>query len=179
MKTCTKCKETKSVSEFGPSSKASDGLNWYCRPCMAEAQRASYRRHLEAARKRKREAQWLKLQDPTARERKRAADRRAYSKNPDVWKEGARRRRARQQEAPIGYFTPRDWRRIVDRQRGECFYCGSRAELVREHLTPLARGGAHSVGNIVGACVHCNCQKRTKTRMEYRVWLAARKSVAA
>ena len=39
-KTCTKCKATKSTSEFNRRSKAEDGLQSWCRLCTIEAARA-------------------------------------------------------------------------------------------------------------------------------------------
>jgi len=39
-KTCTKCKATKSTSEFNRRSKADDGLQSWCRLCTIEAARA-------------------------------------------------------------------------------------------------------------------------------------------
>lgn len=169
-KTCTKCEESKPLERFGPSRRSRDGLNWWCKECMSAAQRASYRRHIESARERKRVAVWAKNQDPAERERKRERDRAAYRRNPETWKAGAARRRARQQAASVYEFTVRDWLRIVERQRGECHYCGNRTVLTKEHLIPLCRGGSHSVGNIVAACMDCNARKHDKTRSEFIAW---------
>lgn len=36
MKTCSRCKQSKSVDEFGKSSKSKDGLQYHCRQCKAE-----------------------------------------------------------------------------------------------------------------------------------------------
>lgn len=41
MKKCTKCKETKSIDEFGRDKSRSDGLQARCRPCAKEQQRLS------------------------------------------------------------------------------------------------------------------------------------------
>lgn len=42
MKVCSRCKETKPVSEFGKSSKAKDGLQWHCRTCKSELHRLNH-----------------------------------------------------------------------------------------------------------------------------------------
>lgn len=42
MKTCNRCKATKSLSEFFPNKKRSDGVATYCKPCQLEYQRERY-----------------------------------------------------------------------------------------------------------------------------------------
>jgi 5-methylcytosine-specific restriction endonuclease McrA len=40
-----------------------------------------------------------------------------------------------------------------------CVYCASPLELAfatLDHVVPLARGGAHTPGNLVAACLRCN-----------------------
>jgi len=41
----------------------------------------------------------------------------------------------------------------------KCLYCGGPFEQT-DHLIPLARGGAHCLGNLVPSCGHCNFSKR-------------------
>jgi len=148
-------------------------------------QRAYYEAHKDKWREenwtaeqieRRRQSEWMRMQTPEARTRKRAADCDYYVRNADRFKAAAARRRARLLGVSVSEFTDRDWRRIVSRQRGCCFYCESDADLTKDHLLPLIRGGSHTVGNIVGACVRCNCQKGSRTVMEYRVWLAKRQA---
>lgn len=56
-------------------------------------------------------------------------------------------------------------------QLGLCYYCetlldnNGRGHM--EHMTPLARGGAHVIGNICFACSRCNLKKGTKTSEEF------------
>ena len=152
-KVCLGCKAELPLDRFWKSSDRSDGLAVRCIDCVTAYARG-YRR-----------------------------------KNPDYWRPksaGAlatqraafNTRRARKAGA-LGTLTPADWNGIVLRQRGECFYCGADRPLTQEHLTPLSRGGSHSVGNVVGACLHCNCQKRSRTVMEYRLWLLRRRAAVA
>lgn len=42
MKTCTKCGESKSLSEFGVRSSAKDGLSFQCKPCVRARNKAYY-----------------------------------------------------------------------------------------------------------------------------------------
>lgn len=89
-------------------------------------------------------------------------------RNPDVAKRAKNKRRARKTAAGVFVVTSKDWRRVVDRQRGECFYCGRSRALSMDHVIPLSRGGRHSVGNIVAACMPCNSSKRTRYITEWR-----------
>jgi len=41
-----------------------------------------------------------------------------------------------------------------------CAYCGSADSLIIEHFIPRAKGGPHTLGNILPACQRCNVSKR-------------------
>lgn len=43
-----------------------------------------------------------------------------------------------------------------------CFYCESAPATSVDHFIPLARGGAHELSNLVGACQSCNSSKGAK-----------------
>lgn len=79
-------------------------------------------------------------------------------------------RNAVKRAATVGYGVPElEWRRIRLRSRGRCFYCGGKKPLTMEHVVPINRGGAHSIGNIVAACKSCNCSKHDSFLMEWRM----------
>jgi len=44
MKRCSRCGETKAVSEFSQRSASSDGLHYYCRPCHKVLNRGAYKK---------------------------------------------------------------------------------------------------------------------------------------
>jgi 5-methylcytosine-specific restriction endonuclease McrA len=53
---------------------------------------------------------------------------------------------------------------------GVCAYCLAKSDaLVLEHCTPLARGGANTLDNIVMACKPCNARKYTRTVLEFTI----------
>lgn len=58
MKICTKCKESKPESEFGPVRNSKDGLNWRCRPCVREYSRYHYKSGRDAVAKAQRKAEF-------------------------------------------------------------------------------------------------------------------------
>ena len=101
-------------------------------------------------------------------ERRRAYAREYLRRFPVKSKEFRLRRRARLRNAPTFRITERDWRRLVARYRG-CAYCGANDKpLQRDHVTPLARGGHHRIGNILPACGPCNYSKRSRFLVEWR-----------
>lgn len=87
------------------------------------------------------------------------------------------RRRAREANADTRQVTAKDWLGLVRQYRGCCAYCGaSDKPLTREHIIPLARGGRHSIGNLLPVCGSCNYSKADRLLVEWRAW---KKSVAA
>ena len=105
---------------------------------------------------------------------KREHGRRVYWEDVDTARRksvlsSARRRRLIES---AGSFTVTlgDIEKMRQRQRGECFYCKER--MVRhelEHIIPIARGGTHSIGNLVLSCAGCNRRKGARTIMEWRL----------
>jgi 5-methylcytosine-specific restriction endonuclease McrA len=66
--------------------------------------------------------------------------------------------------------SERDWKRLVARYRGCCAYCGERPdEVTMDHVVPAARGGRHSIGNVLPACGSCNGSKWALFLIEFRV----------
>lgn len=91
--------------------------------------------------------------------------------HPEVSREHMRRRRAAQRGTSSALVTPRDLERALRRHDGRCTYCGSDLTgcLEWDHVVPLARGGRHSIGNLVPSCASCNRRKQARTVMEWRV----------
>jgi 5-methylcytosine-specific restriction endonuclease McrA len=52
-----------------------------------------------------------------------------------------------------------EWSRIQSYFDNRCCYCYSEAKLTLDHFIPVSRGGAHSIKNIVPACLKCNLSK--------------------
>jgi len=54
--------------------------------------------------------------------------------------------------------------------KGECHYCKKKIPLrksTKDHRIPLARGGTHSMSNLVLSCKTCNLRKGPLTEDEY------------
>lgn len=72
-------------------------------------------------------------------------------------------RRARKRGAPINDFTHEQWVALQEAYKHRCAYCNKRrkGKLTQDHITPLSKGGSHTLANIVPACQPCNSKKRT------------------
>jgi 5-methylcytosine-specific restriction endonuclease McrA len=79
-------------------------------------------------------------------------------RHPETIKNVSLRRRARLAENGVYLVTKKDIARIIAQP---CVYCGARAEHI-DHVIPIAKGGAHKIGNLVAACQSCNLRKSDK-----------------
>lgn len=70
------------------------------------------------------------------------------------------KRRARKAGAPINDLTAAQWQEIKTAYGHRCVYCERKMQrLTQDHITPLSKGGSHTLSNIVPACTTCNSRK--------------------
>lgn len=175
---------------FTKDSRRKDGLNPYCRTCTRTRNRAHYEanRESESARKHKfyeanrerlraRNREWHETNREMVRaqvaeyyKRNRASIREQHriwhQANPDNARNRYLLRRARKQRNGIYYVPLRFLQRLY---ASPCAYCGSARNIQADHVMPIARGGVHSIGNLLPACRDCNLSKHDKTVMEWRL----------
>lgn len=78
------------------------------------------------------------------------------------------RRLARRLENGTHDFTEADWYKLLEIYDCRCFYCGQRGgDKTRDHIVPLAKGGEHTMENIVPCCADCNSKKRQLDLKEF------------
>lgn len=114
-----------------------------------------------------------RVRDDRARYERERTRRIAYAidyaqRNPHVGQAAKRKRKVLLSNAGIFEVTGAQWRRQVRRHNGLCVYCGNPGTTM-DHVIPISRGGAHSIGNLVPACASCNSSKRHRTVMEWRL----------
>ena len=73
-------------------------------------------------------------------------------------------RRARKETNGVYSVTSRDMRALMSKP---CQACGA-ANVELDHLVPISRGGAHSIGNLIPLCRACNSSKNNLTWAEWR-----------
>ena len=94
-----------------------------------------------------------------------------HRSHPEVVRAKSSGYRARARAAD-GQFTSAEWLALVARYDGKCAYRGEAGPLQVDHRTPLNRGGANSIDNILPACRKCNTEKGQLTEEEFRARLA-------
>ena len=83
--------------------------------------------------------------------------------NPDKSSALYAKRSARKRSAPVNDLTAADWDAIKQQFAHRCAYCGKKPKrLTQDHITPLVKGGNHTLQNVIPACQKCNSSKGTK-----------------
>lgn len=101
-------------------------------------------------------------------ERVRAIERRYRQRHPEKQRHWEKLRRARRLGAE-GSHTLSEWRAKVKAYEGRCHWCHEtiQGKPTKDHLIPLAKGGADDIGNVVPACLRCNASKGAKWPHEF------------
>lgn len=111
---------------------------------------------------RERKAALARAWSAANKERKAATDAAYRKSHPDEVHARRQKRRARIKRSPVNDFTAAQWQQVKQTFKHCCSYCGKKTRpLTMDHITPLSHGGAHTLSNIVPACVHCNSVKRS------------------
>jgi len=194
-KTCTKCSQTKLVTEFY---KLNGKRNSQCGACRRkywadnrEKMNASSRRSYQKNKNSKLE--WQKKYAQENPETVKATKKRYLDNNPEKRKASVRNYKLRNSEtikekSKVYYQNNKEmyffWaskrrerirspykitsKEIIRLRNRSCFYCGSKNEIHIDHVLPVSRGGQHRIGNLVPACKACNSSKGSKFLMEWR-----------
>lgn len=189
-KTCTKCKQVTSTDNFYRQSRSKDGFNSYCKPCFNVINNKARKTNPDA--KNKATAKWRANNPERVKETKRAwriknkekvntkkrawnaankqivyeMNQRSYKNNTALFIANSRSRRARQLNAEHNLVTKSEIEKL---RNSNCVYCGSNEQIEIDHIQPLNRGGRHSIGNLVPACLKCNRSKKDLWLMEWRI----------
>lgn len=145
----------------GPTERTLDGRCKRCkRTAQAERRRKSPPPHPTEERRLAQNAAKRRAYAENAGERKRAtaAARDWIKQHPEYNRLRYHRYRARLQgvEATL---TVAEWHAILEAFGHRCAYCLRHGKMTQDHVVPVSRGGAHTAGNIVPACLSCNAKK--------------------
>ena len=89
--------------------------------------------------------------------------------NPEKFREYLSGRKVKANGNVIFSILPKDLKRLYN---SCCVYCGSNENITQDHVIPISRGGHHSIGNLVPACLSCNSRKQKRFITE---WLLVQK----
>lgn len=147
-----------------------------CRPCKNSEKRAYLKAHPEkrreqVARYRRKYPEKLRAKRVSWKKRNRdsvnATARKWLSNNPDLRRA---KERVRREFYRAGDVVAHELRALVKSCDSKCHYCGVHVETRClkndpkgfDHVIPFARGGKHTISNIVVSCWDCNVKKGTK-----------------
>ena len=200
MKTCTKCGETKPLSDFFARKGAIDGRMSSCKTCKTASTYSWREKNADRWR------QYVKLEQSRphriahiasyrasekGREVSRLHERKQSTKekraaylaaNPDRAEAYNANRNARRRSKTLGVGSVghEEWMAIKRQHGFRCHYCGcSPHRLTRDHYIPLNKGGLHAASNIVPACLSCNSAKRDLLPEEFAAFRRHRGQSAA
>jgi 5-methylcytosine-specific restriction endonuclease McrA len=145
-KRCSKCKETKPLSDFYKRAKDSEDYLGHCKVCVNKYNKEYFEEHREQAAKRlrnyrKNNHEKVKENDNNYRHRKRANG---------------------------GNVTLQEWKELKEKYGNKCLRCKKEnVPLTKDHIVPVSLGGAHVIDNIQPLCRSCNALKHTKI-IDYR-----------
>lgn len=128
------------------------------------AKRATYASTNKAA-KREYDREYRK-RDPQKLLERAAAWRKA---NPDKRAAIIHAYSARRRSQEKGGVSTRELSEWTVAQRKVCYWCGVKCakNFHIDHYTPLSRGGAHEIANLVIACAPCNLKKNAKDPLDF------------
>lgn len=190
MKTCTKCKIEKPLDQFYMNNRNPDKKDYFCADCRKEYLRTRYQnnreKHIQEVKnyyaknkeqiKAKRKARANELNPKMAE-----AKRKQYAANPQKYIDASRNWKRNNPEKVLKYNTVRRARKrlngtflVTDKDirqiyQSACTYCGNKDNITMDHVIPLVRGGTHSVGNLVPACLRCNSSKSGRLISEWKL----------
>ena len=89
---------------------------------------------------------------------------------------GRQNRRIKEKEAADGTITKESLKNLDKMQNSQCYYCKTTIDIQSplthlDHLTPLSKGGLHSITNVAWTCAACNLKKNNKTEEEFKCQL--------
>jgi len=183
MKTCTYCDESKNDEDFYVSSSK-------CKSCIKQIRKDYYNNNKSEVKTRVRKYQ------RTNKDKRNETARNSRKKNPDVYKEIAKRYYESHKEQKIRYqkahrlANPEMYRQYCRKRRAKrkeleelynkedllytyalfnnaCANCGSTEKLEIDHHIPLTKGHVLTRQNAVILCRCCNASKRSKLPVEF------------
>ncbi len=179
-KPCTRCGEIKALDAFVKRTLDPLAYKSWCLPCENLRRKQQYSEQ-NSYRKAKARANYadnpMRRLETTRRWVKENKEKQAeylhlwYKSNPEKIKASRIRRMAKVRGAGLGKVTEKEISAI---KLMPCFYCGKNDRIEVDHREPIAKGGRHSIGNLVPACMTCNRSKTDKFVMEWRVWKTKR-----
>lgn len=186
-KYCKYCGERKEISFFAKCTR--DGYQSKCKLCSNKISSAWNKSHLPLLAKRAKEKRAINPELARQKEKElRQANPSAHRTRHKKWRDAhlnqeRERLRVLQKEKPEiflaqkqkrrarkigtgGFVSHRELVNLRESYLNKCAYCNNSFECF-DHVTPLSRGGKHSIENLVPACTTCNSSKHAKSLLRF------------
>ena len=167
---CNKCLRNLPKQNFAKASNTARGYQYKCKSCASKYHAINIEKIKTNKRKYyllnrdyilKKSLQWQKDNaDKVIAKNKAWAER-----NPEKRLERTQRRRTKLRGNLAYSVTKKELKKLYS---SPCAYCKSNEKISIDHVIPIARGGTHSIGNILPACSKCNSSKGAKTIQEWK-----------
>ena len=188
-KTCVRCQQASDLTNYYVNKKTGKLINT-CKTCFHKAnaeyraknasydlqrQRAYYKANQVKLLSAKKVDYYENIEFYRAQARKRTPEQRAavnkryFAAHPEVAKKFRTLRKAKMRNAGIFTISNTEIKKLMS---SACNSCKTTNNIQLDHIMPIARGGRHSIGNLMPLCQKCNLQKGTKTWFEYKLWKA-------
>ena len=162
-KTCTKCKALKNKNLFAKNKLTTDGFQVYCKACQKTYRDPEKNKKYLAIYRRENRSILLPKKRINSKayyekNRQKVLDKQKANYDPSTSQKKTSIRRARLQSNPVYEVTKKE---VWKFRHLPCFYCGGKGGSI-DHVIPVSKGGAHSIGNLVSSCRTCNSSKGNK-----------------
>lgn len=150
-KTCTKCGETKPRDEFHRDKSKRDGRRSRCKKCVRAQKAEYYSRNRDAILAQ--QSEYYARPEVGAHRAEHYAE--YYQSNQHIYWEWRYRKRARAYgfDPRVVSFTREE---LIEAHGDSCVHCGGPFEHLDHYVTPVFRGGAHTIENCRPSCAPCN-----------------------
>ena len=187
-KQCSKCEEVKELSEFYKDKDKQDGLTTQCKSCKKiylkeyrainrdavlyklreyyQNNKDMFREYGKSYKKANKEA--IQARELLAKD-DRATKRKLYRQTEKYKARHKNEKHKRRSKERRGDVTTEQ---IIELQKNSkvCYWCNTslkNIEIHIDHYIPLAKGGKHTISNLVMSCSKCNQSKSAKDPIEF------------
>jgi 5-methylcytosine-specific restriction endonuclease McrA len=162
---CSKCKETKPITEFYRDKYQTGGYSYLCKKCENKKSNKYYHKN-------QKRRKYIKEHNKQYREQQKQWIKENRERYNELQREARHRRKAKENKL-VNDFTKNDWEICLEyfsNKNGqvECCYCGEPTEdIEKDHFIAVSNGGGYTATNIVPACKSCNSSKQDKDFFEW------------